>query len=51
MTAPEQATSSAFELLRVALLAEFAVDLDDPVLARRAAQQAASHSGLLSGLD
>lgn len=38
-------------LLRTALLAKLAVDLEDPVLARRAAREALAHARLLSGLD
>lgn len=42
---------TARELLRTALLVKLAVDLADPVLARRAARQAAGHARLLSGLS
>lgn len=45
------ALSTAQELLRTALLSKLAVDLEDPVLARRAARCAAESARLLSGLD
>jgi hypothetical protein len=45
------AASTAFELVRTALVAKLAVDLGDPVLARRAARYAQSSARLLGGLD
>ncbi len=42
---------AAQELLRTALLARLAVDLDDPALARRAATAAVRHARLLAGLS
>jgi hypothetical protein len=45
------AVSTAFELVRTALLAKLAVDLGDPMLARRAARYAQSAAHLLAGLD
>lgn len=45
------ATTAAWQLLRTALLAKLAVDLEDPALARRAAREALTHARLLSGLD
>lgn len=45
------AAVEATELLRTALLAKLAVDLEDPVLARRAARQSLAHARLLSGLE
>ncbi len=45
------AASSVGELLRAALVAKLAVDLEDPVLARRAARLAAGHAQVLSRLD
>ncbi len=45
------ASSTAAELLRTALLAKLAVDLEDPALARRAARYARSSAHLLSSLD
>lgn len=45
------AAETANELLRTALLAELAVDLGDPRLARRAARHSASNARLLAGLD
>lgn len=47
----EWATTAAAELLRVSLLAKLAVDLEDPVLARRAARKAQAPARLLAGLD
>jgi len=47
----DAAAAAAFDLLRTALLAKLAVDLDDPVLSRRAATEAAGHARLLAGLD
>jgi hypothetical protein len=49
--ARQRAISAAEDLLRTALLASFAVDLQDPVLARRAAREALSSARLLCGLD
>ncbi len=40
---------AADELVRTALLARLALDLDDQPLARRAALEAASHARLLAG--
>jgi hypothetical protein len=51
VTAPVVAVDAAEELLRTALLCKLAVDLQDPVLARRAARAAAGPARLLSGLD
>jgi hypothetical protein len=45
------AQSVAFELVRTALVAKLAVDLGDPVLARRAARYAQSSARLVAGLD
>lgn len=45
------ASVCAHELLRTALLAKLAVDLQDPRLARRAAREALAQARLLSGLD
>jgi hypothetical protein len=45
------AAAAAEELLRTALIAKLAVDLDDPALARRAANEAAGHARLLVDLD
>jgi hypothetical protein len=45
------AAEAAKELLRTALLAKLACDLEDPALARRAAREASRHARLLSGLD
>ncbi len=39
------------KLLRTALLAKLAVDLEDPALARRAARYAQTSAHLLAGLD
>lgn len=50
MTA-DLAAEAAQELLRTALLAKLAVDLQDPVLARRAARKALAQARLLAGLD
>lgn len=47
----DAATLAATELLRTALLAKLAVDLQDPALARRAAREALTHARLLAGLD
>ncbi len=44
------ATLTAAELLRTALLAKLAVDLEDPALVRRAAGYAESSAHLLAGL-
>lgn len=46
-----RASEVAAELLRTALLAKLAVDIEDPVLARRAARYATASARLLSGLD
>ncbi len=46
-----KATAVAAELLRTALLAKRAVDLQDSALAGRAARYAASSAHLLAGLD
>ncbi len=43
-------STAAFELVRTALVAKLAVDLGDPVLARRAARYARSSAQLLAGL-
>lgn len=51
MTCLLRAHGAAEELLRTALLAKLAVDLQDPVLARRAARRAVLSGRLLSGLD
>lgn len=40
----------AFELVRTALIAKLAVDLNDGELSRRAATEAAGHARLLAGL-
>ncbi len=40
---------ASHELVRTALLARLAVDLDDQPLARRAALEAAAHARLLAG--
>ncbi len=45
------ATTTAADLLRTALLAKLAVDLEDPALARRAARYAQTAAHLLAGLD
>ncbi len=44
------ATEQTHGLLRTALLAKLAVDLQDPALARRAARDALAHARMLSGL-
>lgn len=41
----------AFDLVRTALVAKLAVDLDDGALSRRAATEAAGHARLLAGLE
>ncbi len=51
LTGLAAADSSVGELLRTALVANFAVDLEDPVLVRRAARLAAGHAQVLSRLD
>jgi hypothetical protein len=51
MSAREQASTTAAELQRTALLAKLAVDLGDPPLARRAARYAQSSARLLAGSD
>ncbi len=51
LTGLAAADSSVGELLRTALVAKFAVDLEDPVLVRRAARLAAGHAQVLSRLD
>ncbi len=48
--APAATRRLAQELLRTALLARLAVDLDDPTLARWAASAATRHARLLAGL-
>lgn len=45
------ASRAALELLRTALLAKLAVDLQDPALAHRAAREALAQAGLLHALD
>lgn len=45
------AGACALELLRLALLAKLAVDLQDPALAHRAAREAMAQAGLLHALD
>ncbi len=49
--ADDLAYSTAFELVRTALVAKMAVDLGAPVLARRTARYAQSSVRLLAGLD
>jgi hypothetical protein len=49
--ATDLALTTAFELVRTALVAKMAVDLGDPVLARRAVRYAQSSAQLLAGLD
>ena len=48
---PSLAEKTSTELLRLSLLAKLAVDLGDPVLARRAARHAVTSARLLAGLD
>jgi ATP phosphoribosyltransferase regulatory subunit HisZ len=50
-TAHDRAAASAHALLRAALVGKLAVDLGDPGLSRRAAQQARASAHHLAGLD
>jgi ATP phosphoribosyltransferase regulatory subunit HisZ len=50
-TAHDRAADTAHALLRAALVGKLAVDLGDPGLSRRAAQQARASAQHLAGLD
>jgi hypothetical protein len=50
-TAHDRAADTAHALLRAALVGKLAVDLGDPHLSRRAAQQARASAQHLAGLD
>jgi hypothetical protein len=49
--AHDRAADTAHALLRAALVGKLAVDLGDPALSRRAAQQARASAQHLAGLD